>query len=70
MFDSWFDIEDIDQICCIPLARSELQDKIFRSAPSSFAVQFYRQMWNVNMSPKMKRLNVNNICLCVNRRVK
>ncbi|KAK9029717.1 hypothetical protein V6N11_026821 [Hibiscus sabdariffa] len=29
MFVSWFDIEDMDQICCIPIARLELQDKIF-----------------------------------------
>ncbi|KAK8682914.1 hypothetical protein V6N13_038993 [Hibiscus sabdariffa] len=76
MFVSWFDIEDMDQICCIPIARLELQDKIFlrydqsgeylvksgykvmrnefSGAPSSFDVQFYKQMWNVNMPPKVK----------------
>ncbi|KAK9010399.1 hypothetical protein V6N11_036909 [Hibiscus sabdariffa] len=79
IIDNLFDTEDRDRICCIPLARPELQDKIvwrydqtgeysvksgyevlrneFSDAPSSIVVQFYKQMWNVNLPLKVKLLS-------------
>ncbi|KAK8711044.1 hypothetical protein V6N13_146346 [Hibiscus sabdariffa] len=85
-----------DRICCIPLARPELQDKIvwrydqtgeysvksgykvlrneFSDAPSSIVVQFYKQMWNVNLPPKVKitmwRIANNYISTFANLQVK